>query len=176
MSDMNTHILTLGVGLDRPIDEQAARDVAARWAARCGLALGVTSTGLDEPRLRVSGMATGDEAPPRILDEAALELVERLDEHGHEIVAWHTLEILDAAEVERRAAALRMPDVVNAEHLAALAGITRQRVYQLESERKAGRRADFPAPILEGYWLRTVAEHWASTRKTKPGPARRDAS
>jgi transcriptional regulator with XRE-family HTH domain len=59
---------------------------------------------------------------------------------------------------------------VNAAELAELAGVTVQRIYQYESDRKAG-RGTFPAPALDGYWLRTVAEHWAKYRKTKPGPA-----
>jgi hypothetical protein len=63
---------------------------------------------------------------------------------------------------------------VNAAELAELAGLSSvQRIYQLEAERKAGKRSDFPAPALEGYWLRSVGEHWAKTRKRTPGPAPR---
>ena len=46
-----------------------------------------------------------------------------------------------------------------------------QRIYDLESQRAAGKRDDFPAPALDGYWLRSVAEHWARTRRRSPGPA-----
>jgi hypothetical protein len=77
----------------------------------------------------------------------------------------------DVAELEQlRAQQATLPPMVTAAELAALAGVTVQRIYQCESERKASRRFDFPAPVLDGYWLRADAERWAATRKTTPGP------
>lgn len=180
MGDMNSrisYIATLTVQLDRVIDDEVARDVAARWATNSGFDLGMTSTSLDEPWLRVSaGLQTTPAADPvQVVTSAVGNLVVELREVGHKVEAWRGVEIISADEQARRGRTRGMPEVVNAEQFAELAGLTRQRIYQYLTDRRAGKRDDFPDQILEGYWLRSAAEHWAKTRRTKPGPAPRSA-
>lgn len=172
MRDMSTpYAVTLAVTTDVHLTDEQSRDVAARWAADTGLELGMTSTSLDEPWLRVSGIAHRD--PLTFVEgtrPAPAALVAVLATAGARVAQWHSIEVLSAREIERRSRNIGIPPLVNARELAELAGIRTQRVYQLESERATGKRTDFPTPVVEGYWLRSAAEHWARNRKTKPGP------
>lgn len=131
----------------------------------------MTSTSRDEPWIRVGGLA--HDVAGR-LDAGVIERLLGLEVSrvGATVLEWESLEVWSSAEIERRRRRPSIPPMVTAAELAAIAGLKSvQRIYQLESERKAGERDDFPAPALDGYWLRSVAEHWAATRKTKPGPA-----
>jgi hypothetical protein len=173
-----TYTATIAVTTDVHLDDEQARDVAARWATNSGFDLGMTSTSRDEPWLRVSGLVTADEtgdvSPAQIVQAAAGNLRVELSTVGASVATWEAVEVWSQAELERRARRPAIPPMVNAAELAELAGLTSvQRIYQLEAERKAGKRTDFPAPVLDGYWLRSVGEHWAATRKRRPGPAPR---
>lgn len=173
MGDM-TYGLTLAVRTDVQITDDQALDVAARWAHQAGRELAMTSTSRDEPWLRVSAVATADD--PADLDQlvtsATGDLVAELRRVGATVARWDQVELLHEDEIERRRQQPAIPPMVTAAELAALAGLTSvQRIYQLESDRRAGKRSDFPAPVLDGYWLRSTAEHWAATRRRKPGPA-----
>lgn len=178
---MNTYTVTIAVTTDIHLDDDQARDVAARWATNSGFDLGMTSTSRDEPWLRVSALVTaaqtGDVSPAQIVQSAEGNLRIELADVGASITTWETVEVWSQAELHRRGRRPAIPPMVNAAEFAELAGLsTRQRIYQLESERAAGKRDDFPTPVLDGYWLRSAAEHWAQTRRRKPGPAPRTAS
>jgi len=180
MGDMDTrisYVVTLTVQLDRVIDDEVARDVAARWATNSGFDLGMTSTSLDEPWLRASaGLQVAPTADPaQVVTSAVGNLVVELRDAGHTVQAWRGVEVVSADEQARRGRARSMPDLVNPEQFAELTGLTRQRIYQYLSDRRGGKRDDFPDQVIDGYWLRSAAEHWARTRRTKPGPAPRSS-
>lgn len=169
MCDMSTYNVAFTVVTDRVVDDEQARDVAGRWAAALGYELAMTSTSRDEPWLRVAALARG----AADLEAARHGLDSALTEQGVEVCEYLAIEMLHETETQRRGQARAIPRMVNTAELAELAGLSVQRIYQYESERRNGRRTDFPAPVLDGYWLRTVGEHWARTRKTRPGPAPR---
>ncbi len=174
---MSEYTITIAVTTDVQLDDDAARDVAARWAAAAGLDLGMTSTARDEPWLRVSALSDTDAPAVDVAQHAGQVLAAELRTAGATVQAWQAVEVLSGDEAERRARRPAIPPLVSAAELAELAGLKSvQRIYQLESERGAGKRDDFPAPVVPGYWLRAEAEHWAANRRTKPGPApQRDA-
>jgi predicted DNA-binding transcriptional regulator AlpA len=176
MRDMTTYVVSLAVTLDRHLGEGQDVQVAKQWGEVAGLVVGMTSSRKDEPWLRVQGMvSTVTERPDvvQIVASATGNLAQVLREHGRLIDAWHAVEVLDEDEVRRRSERPVIPPVYSTQEFADAAGLSRQRIHQYASDRKAGKRDDFPAPILDGYWLRSEADHWASTRKTKPGPAPR---
>lgn len=172
---MSLHAVSLALTTDLQLTDEQVRDAAARWASRAGFDLGMTSTSRDEPWLRVSAMVKAEPIadPAAIVQPAVETLAAELRDVGATVTEWLAVELLSQAEIERRSRIPRIPPMVNTAELAELAELTLQRIYQLESERKAGKRTDFPTPVLEGYWLRSMAEHWAATRKRKPGPAPR---
>ena len=150
------------------------RDIAAHWAHQAGRDLGMTSTSRDEPWLRVSAIAIDTAEPAQLVATATEDLVAELRRVGAAVVRWDQVEVLHEDEIERRRQQPPVPPMVTAAELATLAGLSSvQRIYQLESERRNGKREDFPAPVVDGYWLRSTAEHWAATRRRKPGPAPR---
>ncbi|MHA6626931.1 hypothetical protein ACU61A_15960 [Pseudonocardia sichuanensis] len=178
-----SYAVTLAVTTDIHLADEQARDVAARWAAAvakipgaAGFDLGMTSTSREDPWLRVSGLLhwTDNGLPDVALAAAMLE--QELATAGAQVTEWEAVEVWSPAELQRRSGRPTIPPMVNAGEFAELAGYkTRQAIYQLESDRAAGKRADFPAPVLDGYWLRSAAEHWARNRRRKPGPAPRTA-
>jgi hypothetical protein len=173
------YAITLAVTTDIHLTDEQARDIAARWAHNGGFDLGLTSTSRDEPWLRVSGLvkASDEPDPAQIVQAAAGNLRIELAAAGARVKTWEAIEVLSEAEVEQRARRLAIPPMVNAAEFAELAGYkTRQAIYQLESDRATGKRSGFPAPVLDGYWLRSAAEHWARTRRRKPGPAPRSSA
>jgi hypothetical protein len=89
---------------DTDLDDDTARDVAARWAHGGGFDLGMTSTSRDEPWLRVSGLVTADEAadPAQIVQSASGNLRAELQTVGASVATWEAIEVWSAAEVERR--------------------------------------------------------------------------
>jgi hypothetical protein len=132
----------------------------------------MTSTSLDEPWLRVSGL---DRSNPHAMHDgpavAKANLVTALAGVGASVDQWQAVEIMAVEEVERRGRHRRaVPPMVSARKLAELAGITVQRIYQLDTERRSGKRDDFPAPAVDGYWLRAAADRWVRERRTRPGP------
>jgi hypothetical protein len=163
MHDMSNYAVTLAVRTDVQLDDDAARRHD----------LGMTSTSRDEPWLRVSGVTAGRTAADDLAQHAGQQLRAALRDAGAIVHEWEAVEIISEAEMRRRAQRPTIPPMVDATAFADLAGLTRQRIYQYESDRRAGKRDDFPAPALDGYWLRSVAEHWSSTRRRQPGPAPR---
>lgn len=174
-----SHVITIAVRLDRPMHDDAALPLARAWAADSDLVGGMCSHGPDGT-YSVSGMTPAPEAAdpvlPGRLARAASLLAAVLAGHGYRILGWDSVELLSEDAVNKRLRAAAMPDVVNADQFAELLDVTRQRVYQLEADRKAGRREDFPRPVLDGYWLRSMAERYAATRRTAPGPAPKAAA
>jgi hypothetical protein len=69
--------------------------------------------------------------------------------------------------------------MVSAAEFAELCGVTVQRIYELETDRRQaaadGARHPFPTPVVKGVWLKSAAERYAATRKRKPG-RRRDGT
>jgi hypothetical protein len=174
MNGVSTYAVTIAVITDIQLDDDQARDVAAGWAAAAGLDLGMTSTRRDEPWLRVSAVsARRDDAPAMLARDSTSALLSELSRVEATVAEWLAVEVLHQREIERRGRQPEIPPVVSAPEMAALAGVRVQRIHQLQSQRSAGQHTDFPAPILDGYWLRTAAEHWASTRRRKPRPARK---
>jgi len=94
---------------------------------------------------------------------------------GHALRDWVAVEILSEEEAERRSATAGVPPLISTAEFAELLGVTVQRVYELEHERRkadqVGREHIFPRPVVRGYWLRAVAERYAAIRRRKPGPA-----
>lgn len=172
---MPTYVVSLAVSTDRQLSDEQAMQAARLWAQRADLTLGMTSTSRDEPWLRVQGMVSSALSPVARLAEAADELAGALRESGTRVAGWHAVELLDEDEVRRRSERPVIPSVYSAQQFADAAGLSRQRIHQYESDRKAGRRDDFPVSVLPGFWLQTEAEHWIRTRKTKPGPAPKTA-
>lgn len=169
---MTTYSVTLSVHTDRQLSDEEACGLAACWADDCGFALCMTSTSHAESWLRVAALVTAGPTTDlaATVQTAVGNLAVELGEVGAHVTAWETVEVLSAAEQQRRGEHRAIPPMVNCAELAELAGVTEQRIYQYESDRKAGRRDDFPAPELDGYWLRTVGEHWAAMWKPSPGP------
>jgi hypothetical protein len=129
------------------------------------------------------GLLTTAEAddPFAALHATAERLTTTLAENGYTVQGWRALECLTPEETERRLSAASFPELINSEGFAAIMGVTRQRVHDLETERRAAaERGDphpFPAPVVTGWWVKAGAERYAATRKRKPGPApkRKDA-
>lgn len=96
-------------------------------------------------------------------------VAEQLAQAGYVVVAWEALEVRTPAETERRIETASVPPLVNTEQFAGLLGVSRQRVSELESERRAGKRGDFPSPMVPGWWIRAAAERYAQTRQSTPG-------
>ena len=176
MVDMTTYVVSLTATLDRHLGEEQMLSAARDWAESAGFTLGMTSTSRDTPWLRVQGMATTASERPdvaQIVQSATGNLAQVVRERGATVTAWHAVEVLDADEVRRRAERPTIPPVYSTSEFAHAADLSRQRIHQYESDRKAGKRHDFPAAVLDGYWLQAEADHWIRTRKTKPGPAPR---
>ena len=123
-------------------------------------------------------LATAEAGDPfAALHTTAERLTTTLAEHGYAVQGWQALECLTPEERERRLSAASFPELVNSEGFAAIMGVTRQRVHDLETERRAaaerGETHPFPAPVVPGWWVKAGAELYSRTRKRKPGPAPR---
>lgn len=165
--------ITLTVLTDVHLTEPQAGAAAHAWAQNAGVALVMYSTDPDTPWLSVvGGIQTPDTADPvQLLGAAVRGLVLELGAVGAGVARWLGVELVDVDELNRRRGTDdALPATVDAGEFGELAGLTRQRIQQYESDRGAGKRADFPAPVLPGRWLRSDAALWAATRRTKPGP------
>lgn len=84
---------------------------------------------------------------------------------GAEIVA---VDVKAAAAVERELEAPLFPEVVGYAEIAAMAGVSRQRV------RKFPEQPGFPAPVIETaqgpLMPKAAVASWLTTRNTRPGP------
>lgn len=176
---MNTYTITLRVQLDRAPSEGAAITIGRRWAERADTTLLGTTYSLDEPRIGVVGAFEIVDSVDRIIADLMAALVIVLDQHGHHVHGWDVIDLRTEAEARRQLDSAAVPPMVSAAELSELCGVTPARIYELESERKKaesrGERHAFPAPVVPGYWLKTMAETYAATRKRKPGPAPRSA-
>lgn len=174
---MNTYNISLRVRLDHTPAEEQAVAIARAWAAPANTTLAMTSASLDEPRIGIAGVVIDDDLDAvAALEQSAHRLVAELASAGFTVTEWDALEVHSPAETERRLQAATIPPMVSALEFAELCGFRgRQRIYDLEHERQKaatqGEQHAFPAPVVPGYWLRSVAEHYAATRKRKPGPA-----
>jgi len=179
MCIMSDYSVAVTFTTDVRLGDDQIHDAVQRACWDAGLELAMTSTGRDDPWLRIAARTqpVPDGTPDRSVNDAAdvvsnmvAALGDALRDRGATITEWVAIEVVSEHEQMRRGRHRAIPPMVNAAELAELAGVTVQRIYQYESDRKAG-RGTFPAPALDGYWLRAVAEHWAKYRKTKPGPA-----
>jgi predicted DNA-binding transcriptional regulator AlpA len=174
-----SHAITLSVRLDRPMPADAAMPLSRTWAADSALIGGMCSYG-PEGTYSVTGMLRDDTPAadlPGRLARAANLLASVLAGHGYRVTDWDSVELLSDDAVNQRLRSVSMPDVVSVAEFAEELGVTRQRIYQLESDRKAGRdTTGFPRPVLDGYWLRSQVETYRLNRKAKPGPAPKAAS
>lgn len=162
------HVVVLAATVDHDLGEDGALDVARRWARLADVTPGMTAWDGDRLALRVSGMAR--DYPPLTPARVCEALHRAAREAGAAVQTWDSVEVLAPHVVEQRLARRAIPPTVDAATFAALAGISTSRLRHLAVQRRAGERADFPAELLPGHWLRTEAEHWARTRRTRPGP------
>lgn len=173
---MTTYTLALRAQLDRIPTEDQALTIARTWATRTGFTLAMTSHYADEPALGVVG-AVLDGDPAAAIETGMATLVDTLAEAGFTLSAWDAVELLSPAASQRRLEAGAIPPMVSTAELAEMCGVSTARIYELETERRkaadAGERHAFPKPVVQGWWLKTAAEHYASTRRRKPGPAPR---
>ncbi|MBK1785122.1 hypothetical protein [Prauserella cavernicola] len=113
-----------------------------------------------------------------ILQDVIDNYEQTMAHHGFTVLSWESAEVLSEAETQRRIEAAAIPAMVSATEFAELCGITKQRIYELETERKKtveqGKTSRFPTPVVPGYWLRSAAEHYAKNRPRRPGRPRKD--
>lgn len=181
MDDMNEYNVTVTVTTDVRLDDAQLHDAITFTCVNADLEPAMISTDRDQPWVRISSITKP--APPEVrpgsantakdvIDNVVAALEDGLRDRGATIVSWDTIEVVALDEVERRGRNQQIPPMVTPAELAEMAGVTVQRIYQYESDRRAGRGpGSFPAPAIDGYWLKSVAEHWVRHRKTKPGPA-----
>jgi hypothetical protein len=168
MSAMN---LSLRAVVDRPINEVEAFRLGQRAVEGLGQLASVSTR--DERTVGLSVMVDTDD-PLAVLQQARDGLVAALAEAGWSVIGWEALQALSPAEVDRRLENATIPPMVNTASFAELCGVSRQRISELETFRRAaaakGDAYPFPQPVVPGWWLRSVAEHYAQVRKRKPGP------
>lgn len=98
-----THVVTLTVTLDEPVDAVQARGVAHRWAGDVGAVLLGHTTNDDDPRyLSVLG-ASVDAVDLANRTTGALDAV--LFDTNRAVVGWHEIEVLHIDELARRSRA-----------------------------------------------------------------------
>ncbi|TKG57949.1 hypothetical protein [Prauserella endophytica] len=169
---MNTWNLAISSTLDRAPGEQEGMPLGRAIA---GDDLVVVST--HENRFSVTATAEADDGLAelqRLRDRYAAELAAR----GFAVTAWESAECLSLAETDRRITTSSIPPMVSATEFAELCGVAKQRIYELETERKKaaerGKPHRFPTPVVPGYWLRSAAEHYARNRPRRAGRPRKD--
>ena len=167
---MNAWNLTVAATLDRAPSQLDAKRLGAVAGA------GLLSTMVHDTKFAVSALLDGPD-PVLTLRGLSERLRTAFAELGYEFQRWEALECLSVEESEQRLAAASLPEMVNTERFAEICGVSRQRISELETERRAaareGRTHAFPAPLVPGWWVKTAAEHYAQNRKRKPGPAPR---
>lgn len=170
---MSTYNITMHARLSHAPGDDVAILIGRRWAATVAAQLLGTTVRSGEPRIGVAA-AFDTHAPTTHLPRLVSALVEVLASFGLTVTRWDSVELVDGVEAQRRLTAAAVPPLVSAAQLAEMCGVSAQRIYELEGER---RRADgphpFPAPVVHGYWLESMARTYAATRKRKPGPAKR---
>lgn len=165
---MSTWNLTLRATLDSaPGDDEAIR-LGKRIA---GKRIAIVST--NEERFRVTAVVDADN-PMEALGEFVDTFGRVVPEAGYGLVRWDGLEALSPAESEQRLDRTDTPPTVSAATLAKMCGVSRQRIYELEAQRRkasdAGQSHPFPAPVAPGWWSYGPARYYAATRKRRPGP------
>lgn len=173
---MSTWNIRLTCRLKQPLDEDLAQHAGSHITRADGVTLGLVALADDGHRYTVALTADSDDSPGDLGRDAADTLDAALATVGATVDTWEAVEVLSPAEVERRTARLAIPEMVDAKRFAELCDVRVQRIYELEAERKAGRRSDFPTPVVPGYWLATAAERFAATRSRKPGPVPKTSS
>ncbi|WP_435583366.1 hypothetical protein [Amycolatopsis thermoflava] len=157
--------------VDRPVPREQAFALGRQIAGEQLLAIGA-----HEADVSITMTSTTPD-PIDALAEARRAFVEQLAASGYSVTAWDAAEVLSYAEVERRLSTAATPPMVSAGEFAELCGVTVKWIYKLEKERQAaaadGQAHPFPTPVVPGYWLKSAAEHFARSRKRKPGPAPR---
>lgn len=176
---MTMYSVTLRGRLDRVPGDEVGPAVGRRWAEQGGAMLASTTYGIDAHRFGVVGAVRDVDDPIGLVAEQAGVLVDVLAGFGLTMQSWEMAEVADEAEINRRLNTPSIPPMVSAAELAALCGVSTQRIYELDGDRRKaeeqGGRHAFPAPVVPGYWLKTMAETYAATRKRKPGPAAKSA-
>lgn len=113
-------------------------------------------------------------AVPLAGSRAAQSVQTSLASLGVRVMSWTTVEVLVQHELRRRARSRRFPELISAAEFAGLCGLSRNRIYGLEAERRrAADRGDthpFPPAIVPGWWWRVTAEVYARRRRGDPTP------
>jgi hypothetical protein len=169
MRAMTTWHLSVTVATDRPVTDDDARRISHLQ--------GADQVAMNGNRLTLA--ATVDvvdvASPLHVLQAHCDGLTAALAATGYQLVDILAVEALTPSEVERRLATAGIPPMIDVKAFAQLCGVATQRIYELETERRKataeGRSHPFPPPVVPGWWLRSAAEHYAQTRRTKPGPA-----
>ncbi|ONI73091.1 hypothetical protein ALI144C_44895 [Actinosynnema sp. ALI-1.44] len=173
---MNTWNLSVRLLVDRPVSEDHARQLGQAIKEHLQEPA-VVSTRDSNPALGMSATLATDK-PVQLLGELRDRLANSLATLGYSINGLASFEVLSPDETDRRLASASIPPMVNTEQFAELCGVSRQRISELETIRRAA-AADgqpptgFPTPVVPGWWLKSAAERYATTRRRKPGPAPR---
>lgn len=170
---MDTWNVSLAATLNRPVAQTDALALGRRIAGERLVMVAVNG-----PRFGLTAALLDSDDPHDAFELLAGyrdDMQYQLAAAGHEIVAWEAFEALTTSEVDRRLESSARPEVVNVAEFAALCGVAPQRIYDLETERRAaadrGEAHPFPTPLAKGVWFKAAAERYAATRKTKRGPA-----
>lgn len=165
--------ITLTATLDRKPNDDYMQRLLQKHAGT------LLSVGIDGDRLSAI-TSTDAEDDIEALRSFRDWLIATLVADGYTVRSWEAAEVLSSEEVLRRLATPTIPPMVSAAELAEMCGVSTQRIYELETERRKaaeqGREHPLPTPVVPGWWLRSAAQQYAANRKRKPGPPRRAAS
>lgn len=192
MPGMTLLSLSVAATATPPLEPDDVGDLAKALADRMGGQLGVVSHGNDDRDGSLSVLVLTEERDLARQAAAVLEHLAALTPAGHAL-RMEALEVLTQDAVDRRLGALgipppgaplpvagrslpAVPEVVSARNFAELLGVTTQRIYDLESRRKAaqaqGRDVPFPKPYLRAMWLREDAERYRDSGRRPRGRPR----
>lgn len=171
MVDMNLWSLTVTAELDH-----APAQADALQLGRAIAGDDVVMVGIQDNRVSCVATSTAEDGFAA-LQQLREDYARVMAEHGYTLRAWESAEVLSEGETQRRIEAASIPRMVSATEFAELCGVTKQRIYELEHERRKaaeqGKPHRFPTPVVPGYWLRSAAEHYARNRPRRPGRPRR---
>lgn len=165
-------MITTRARVGRPVPGGAAQRIGTAAAAARQLVVVATRDGSIGVTVASSALDPLEE-----LRAVTERLAAALAADGFVVEGWEVGEYLSEAEADRRLSEASIPPMVPVEQFARMCGVSVQRIYELETERRAaaaeGREHALPAPVVPGWWLRSAAEHYAANRRRRPGRPRK---